>query len=103
MFVGIYLGPILFLVFFWGVFIKIIRIVKEKRITSIADFIATRYGRDHNLAIIITLVAFVGIIPYVALQLKAIASTFELDRKSTRLNSSHVRISYAVFCLKKKK
>src|SRR3989442_6695734 len=26
-----------------------------------------------------------------------------LDRKSTRLNSSHVRISYAVFCLKKKK
>src|SRR5690554_7283466 len=27
----------------------------------------------------------------------------ELDRKSTRLNSSHVRISYAVFCLKKKK
>lgn len=78
MFVGIYLGPILFLVFFWGVFIKIIRIVKEKRITSIADFIATRYGRDHNLAIIITLVAFVGIIPYVALQLKAIASTFEL-------------------------
>src|SRR5690554_6827702 len=78
MFVGIYLGPILFLVFFWGVFIKIIRIVKEKRITSIADFIATRYGRDHNLAIIITLVAFIGIIPYVALQLKAIATTFEL-------------------------
>src|SRR5690554_7554155 len=28
---------------------------------------------------------------------------FEVDRKSTRLNSSHVRISYAVFCLKKKK
>src|SRR3989442_12064136 len=27
----------------------------------------------------------------------------DLDRKSTRLNSSHVRISYAVFCLKKKK
>src|SRR5690554_7343051 len=27
----------------------------------------------------------------------------EKDRKSTRLNSSHVRISYAVFCLKKKK
>src|SRR5438477_6112781 len=28
---------------------------------------------------------------------------FELDRKSTRLNSSHMSISYAVFCLKKKK
>src|SRR3989442_10100455 len=31
------------------------------------------------------------------------AGQFERDRKSTRLNSSHVRISYAVFCLKKKK
>lgn len=77
-FLGIYIGPILFLVFFWRVLIKIIRIVKEKRLTSIADFIATRYGRDHSLAIIITLVALVGIIPYVALQLKAIAVTFEL-------------------------
>lgn len=77
-FMSIYIGPILFLVFFWRVLIKIIRIVKEKRLTSIADFIATRYGRDHNLAIIITLVAFIGIIPYVALQLKAIATTFEL-------------------------
>src|SRR6266511_4797697 len=32
-----------------------------------------------------------------------IAATTALDRKSTRLNSSHVKISYAVFCLKKKK
>src|SRR5690606_19500457 len=31
------------------------------------------------------------------------ARPFEKDRKSTRLNSSHVKISYAVFCLKKKK
>src|SRR5690606_39569670 len=30
-------------------------------------------------------------------------NTFTIDRKSTRLNSSHVKISYAVFCLKKKK
>src|SRR3989442_7937391 len=30
-------------------------------------------------------------------------SATKIDRKSTRLNSSHVRISYAVFCLKKKK
>lgn len=77
-FMSIYVGPILFLALFWRVLIKIIRIVKEKRLTSIADFIATRYGRDHSLAIIITLVALVGIVPYVALQLKAIATTFEL-------------------------
>src|SRR5690606_39796945 len=33
----------------------------------------------------------------------SLSERFGLDRKSTRLNSSHVKISYAVFCLKKKK
>src|SRR5439155_22249993 len=37
------------------------------------------------------------------LHLRAHASTTELDRKSTRLNSSHLATSYALFCLKKKK
>src|SRR5690625_5964878 len=35
--------------------------------------------------------------------LRSYLGRFGLDRKSTRLNSSHVAISYAVFCLKKKK
>src|SRR3712207_8475561 len=38
-----------------------------------------------------------------ALVLEALAEPPGLDRKSTRLNSSHANISYAVFCLKKKK
>lgn len=78
LFLAIYVGPILFFLFFWRLLHKIIRIAKEKRLTSIADFIGTRYGKDHSLAIVITLVALVSIIPYVALQLKAIATTFEL-------------------------
>ena len=77
-FLSIYLGPILFLVFYWKLLGKIIRIAKEKRITSIADFIATRYGRDHTLAILVTLVAILCVVPYIALQLKAISTTFEL-------------------------
>ncbi len=78
LFLSIYVGPILFLLLFWRMLSKIIRIAKEKRLTSIADFIGTRYGRDHTLAILITIVALFGVIPYVALQLKAIATTFEL-------------------------
>tara|TARA_B100001109_G_scaffold201911_1_gene168665 strand:+ start:46258 stop:49695 length:3438 start_codon:yes stop_codon:yes gene_type:complete len=78
LFLSIYVGPILFLLFFWRMLGKIIRIAKEKRLTSIADFIATRYGRDHSLAILVTLVAVLGVVPYIALQLKAIATTFEL-------------------------
>ncbi|MCA6064522.1 PAS domain-containing hybrid sensor histidine kinase/response regulator [Thalassolituus marinus] len=78
LFLSIYVGPIFFLFFFWRMLGKIIRIAKEKRLTSIADFIATRYGRDHTLAILVTLVAVLGVVPYIALQLKAIATTFEL-------------------------
>jgi Na+/proline symporter/signal transduction histidine kinase/CheY-like chemotaxis protein len=77
-FLSIYLGPVLFLLFYWKLLGKIIRIAKEKRITSIADFIATRYGRDHTLAILVTLVAILCVVPYIALQLKAISTTFEL-------------------------
>jgi len=78
LFLAIYAGPILFLVFFWPMLERIIRITKEKRLTSIADFIGTRYGKDHSLAVLVTLVAMLGVIPYIALQLKAIATTYEL-------------------------
>ena len=72
------MGPILFMLLFWRMLSKIIRISNEKRITSIADFIATRYGRDHTLAILVTLVAMLGVVPYIALQLKAITTAFNL-------------------------
>ncbi len=78
LFLAIYIGPIVFLLMFWPLLERIIRITQEKRLTSIADFIATRYGRDHNLAVIVTLVAMVGVIPYIALQLKSISMTYEL-------------------------
>src|SRR5437667_9357177 len=40
---------------------------------------------------------------HVADQLRVVGDRSRADRKSTRLNSSHITISYAVFCLKKKK
>lgn len=77
-FLAIYVGPIIFLLLFWRLLRHVIRISKEKRITSIADFIATRYGRDHSLAVLVSLVAMLCVVPYIALQLKAISTTFEL-------------------------
>lgn len=77
-FLAVYAGPILFMLLFWRLLSKIIRIANEKRMTSIADFIATRYGRDHSLAILVTLVAILGVVPYIALQLKAITTSFTL-------------------------
>ncbi|MCU0932385.1 MAG: sensor histidine kinase [Serpentinimonas sp.] len=72
-FLPIYLGPMLAMVLAWVVVRKMIRIAKTYRITSIADFIASRYGKSPTLAGLVTLITVVGIVPYIALQLKAIS------------------------------
>jgi len=72
-FLPIYLGPTLAMVLAWVVLRKMIRIARQYRITSIADFIASRYGKSRALAGLVTLIALVGVVPYVALQLKGIA------------------------------
>jgi Na+/proline symporter/nitrogen-specific signal transduction histidine kinase len=75
-FLPIYLGPTLAMVVAWMVVRKMIRIARTWRITSIADFIASRYGKSPWLAGGVTLITVVGIVPYIALQLKAIASGY---------------------------
>ena len=77
-FLPIYLGPTLAMLLAWRVLRKMIRIARLYRITSIADFIASRYGKSRTLAALVTVIALVGILPYVALQLKAIASGYAL-------------------------
>lgn len=72
----VYLGPTLAVMLWWFVMLKILRISKAQRITSIADFIASRYGKSHVLGGLVTIIAVVGIVPYVALQLKAISNSF---------------------------
>ncbi len=75
-FLPIYLGPTLAMLLAWSVLRKMVRIARRDRITTIADFIASRHGHSRALAALVTLIAVVGIVPYVALQLKAIASTW---------------------------
>ena len=75
-FLPIYLGPTLAMVLAWVVLRKMVRIARQWRITSIADLVASRYGGSRALAGLVTLIALVGVVPYVALQLKAIASGF---------------------------
>jgi len=75
-FLTIYLGPTLMTILGWAVLRKIIRISKVQRITSIADFIASRYGKSPVLGGVVTIIAVAGVIPYIALQLKAISTGF---------------------------
>jgi Na+/proline symporter/nitrogen-specific signal transduction histidine kinase len=77
-FLPIYLGPTLAMVLAPLVLRKMIRIAHTHRITSIADFIASRHGKSRLIAALVTLIAVVGIVPYMALQLKAIASGYAI-------------------------
>jgi len=86
-FLTIYIGPTLMAALWWIVLRKIVYLSKENRITTISDFIASRYGKSLTLSALVTLVAVIGITPYLGLQLKAIMTTFSI--LSGRPEGSH--------------
>src|ERR1700682_3957892 len=74
-FFAIYIGPMVMVGLAYPLLIRIVRLAKGQNITSIADFIAARYGKSQAVAATVALIAIVGMIPYIALQLKAVASS----------------------------
>ena len=77
-FIAIYIGPTIMAALFWPVMRKIIRICRTQRINSIADFISTRYGKNFSLAVVVTVLCVLGVIPYISLQLKAISTSINV-------------------------
>ena len=77
-FLAIYIGPVLVFLFGYQLLHRIVRLSKAEKITSIADFLAARYGKSFVVASIATIIATVGAIPYIALQLKAISDSVSL-------------------------
>ncbi|MEG3619086.1 sensor histidine kinase [Magnetovibrio sp. PR-2] len=77
-FLPIYIGPTLVFAV-WSVgWVKILRICKVNRITSIAEFISSRYGKSSILGALVAIIAVIGTTPYISLQLKSIATSFEI-------------------------
>ena len=74
-FLTIYIGPVLMVGLAYPLIIRIVRLAKGQNITSIADFIAARYGKSQAVAATVALIAIVGMIPYIALQLKAVSAS----------------------------
>ncbi len=75
-FVTIYLGPSLVMIGWWWLVRKLVRIGRTQRITSIADLISSRFGKSTALGVIVTIVAVVGVTPYIALQLQSVTLSF---------------------------
>nr|MBF0684982.1 hybrid sensor histidine kinase/response regulator [Pseudomonas sp.] len=81
----IYLGPLLLLLFGWRIIERLALIARSQNTVSIADFLSARYGRSRALAALVTLIALVAGIPYLALQYKAVAMSLSvLSGTSTR-------------------
>ncbi|HEY5377906.1 MAG TPA: PAS domain-containing hybrid sensor histidine kinase/response regulator [Pseudolabrys sp.] len=76
-FLTIYIGPMLMIGLFSPLLVRIVRLAKAQNITSIADFIAARYGKGQAVAATVAMIAIVGSIPYIALQLKAVSASLE--------------------------
>src|SRR6266498_724913 len=77
-FLPIYIGPTLMIALWWIVMRKILRISKQNRITSLADFVASRYGKSALIGGVVTIIAVIGILPYISLQLKAVSNSFTI-------------------------
>lgn len=75
-FLPVYLGPTVMATVWWLVLRKIIRIAKDNHITTLADFVSSRYGKSGLLAGLVTTIAVLGVTPYISLQLKAISTSF---------------------------
>ncbi len=90
-FLPIYVGPIVMIGLGWPLILRIVRLAKAQNITSIADFIAARYGKAQTVAATVALIAIIGSIPYIALQLKAVSSSLSTILMHIRPESGAVQ------------
>ena len=75
-FLATYLGPVIVFIFGWQLIEKMVLISKQQNITTISDFISSRYGKSQALAVLVTVIAVTGTMPYIAMQLKAVAISY---------------------------
>ena len=74
-FTGFYIGPILAFTLGMPIIRRIVELAKAEKLTSVADFLAARYGKNSTVAMIVAVISLIGAIPYIALQLKAVSSS----------------------------
>ncbi|MGY8878633.1 MAG: hybrid sensor histidine kinase/response regulator, partial [Pseudoalteromonas sp.] len=89
----ILLGPALLFLFGQGFLRKLVLVSKKQNITTIADFISARYGKRQTTAIMVTVIALLATIPYIALQLKALSTSFLLLQNSNKISGDMLALS----------
>ncbi|WIJ23694.1 sensor histidine kinase [Devosia sp. RR2S18] len=90
-FLTIYMGPTLVFVGWWFLLRRLVRISHNQRITSLADLLSSRFGKSNRLAVLVTILAVIGIAPYIALQLKAVTSSIQAIAGSSEFGQGSLR------------
>ncbi|GAA0892918.1 ATP-binding protein [Fulvivirga kasyanovii] len=108
-FLTTYVGPILLAPVFWIILRKVIRISKIHRITNLADFITSRYGKRASLGAFVTIFCLLGVLPYISIQIKAISNSFAILANEQMAHSTslwffedtafYITIALAVFTI----
>ncbi|MEM7551396.1 MAG: sensor histidine kinase [Bacteroidota bacterium] len=93
-FLTTYIGPILLAPLLWVLVRKVIRISKVQRITTIADFISSRYGKDTSIGALVAFVCFFGVLPYISIQIKAISKSFTVITEGLTVESTSSNIFF---------
>ena len=106
-YVTIYLGPSLVILGWWWILRRLVRIGRSHNVTSIADLISSRFGKSNTLAIVVTLMAVVGVTPYIALQLQSVTLSVAIfaaaeqgtsvSEADTGLSALWIAVGLAVF------
>jgi Na+/proline symporter/signal transduction histidine kinase len=73
-----FVGTILLYVFGWPLLMRLVEEARARNSTSIADLLASRFDKSAGIAALATGIALIGLVPYIALQLKAVAQSFDL-------------------------
>lgn len=88
-----YFGSILLFLFAWPVILRIVRIAKQNKVTSIADFIAGRFGGSHLIGGLVVIICLIAIIPYIALQLQSIVNSYLIVSGNPIVNAGDTQSS----------
>ncbi len=101
----IYIGPVIGLVLLFPIWRRIAAASRRENIGSIADFISSRYGKSQSLGALVAIVAILGSLPYIALQLKSLSMAWQLVTAGTpiagseRLTVTVIAVALAGFTL----
>lgn len=95
LFLAIYIGPTLMMIAVYPMLRRLVRIKNEYGITNIAGYLSSRYGKSHEIGAAATLIALIGGVPYFALQIKAVVSSYSFITLGTP-NAVHGDIEFLI-------